>query len=143
MKFKKLKWSILSLILLLGIGLNSQTFAQEVSIQGKVINKEGISLPGITIVIKGTSIGAVTDNSGRFSLQIPSNAKTLVFSFVGMRTQEVSIDGKTNFEITMEEEVIGIDDVVVVGYGVQKKVNLTGSVGSVEVKIWLIKLLEM
>ena len=100
---------------------------QQKSISGKVTDFSGASLPGVSVVAKGTTIGVVTDMDGKYSLgNIPENA-TLQFSFVGMRTQEVTVGTNTNINIVLEEETIGLEEVVAVGYGVRKKTNLTGS----------------
>ncbi len=106
-------------------------FAQT-TITGKVTdsNKEG--LPGVSVVVKGTTVGTVTQTDGSFSLSVTQNAETLVFSFIGMRTAEELINGRTAINVTLEEETIGVDEVVVVGYGTQKKANLTGAVSSVD-----------
>jgi len=104
---------------------------QQKEISGKVTDAGGLPLPGVSVIVKGTTIGTVTDNDGAFSLNIPLNAETLQFSFVGMRTQEVPIAGRTIFTVVMEEETIGLEEVVAVGYGTQKKANLTGAVGTV------------
>ncbi|MFA7140413.1 MAG: SusC/RagA family TonB-linked outer membrane protein, partial [Proteiniphilum sp.] len=105
---------------------------QHKDISGKVTDARGEPLPGATVLIKGTSIGTVTDVDGIFSLRIPVNAATLQVSFVGMKTQEIPVAGRTSFNVVLEEEAIGLEEVVAVGYGVQKKVNLTGSVASVQ-----------
>ncbi len=104
---------------------------QQKSVSGKVTDSGGAPLPGVTIVLKGTANGTVSNIDGVFALQnIPENA-TLVFSFVGMKTQEVLIEGTAPLNIVMEENAIGVDEVVVVGYGTQKKINLTGAVGAI------------
>ncbi|MFN2396481.1 MAG: SusC/RagA family TonB-linked outer membrane protein [Bacteroidales bacterium] len=108
--------------------------AQQKEITGIVTDKQGGPLPGVSIVIKGTTTGTVTGNDGQFSLAIPDNAEILQFSFVGMRMQELPIEGKTTFTVVMEEETIGIDEVVAIGYGYVKKSDLTGSVTSVKAK---------
>jgi TonB-linked SusC/RagA family outer membrane protein len=105
--------------------------SQPATIGGKVSDKSGSPLPGVTVMVKGTTIGTITSNEGQFSLNVPSGAQTLTLSFVGMRTQEIPLGGQTQFTITMEESTFGVDEVVVVGYGTQRKVNLTGSVTSV------------
>ncbi|MDX1284098.1 MAG: TonB-dependent receptor, partial [Draconibacterium sp.] len=102
------------------------------NIRGKVKNAQGEELPGVTIIVKGTSIGTVTDTDGNFNLNIPANAETLVFSFIGMRTTEVAVGNTTNFDVTLEEETIGIDEVIAIGYGTIRKSDLTGSVTSVK-----------
>jgi len=100
-------------------------------IAGKVTDPSGLSIPGASVVVKGTTTGATTDNDGNFSLVLPNDAKILTFSFVGMKTQEMSIGNKTTFNITLLEETIGIEEVVAIGYGTQKKSDLTGSVDRV------------
>jgi len=96
-------------------------------VTGKVTDKTGIALPGVAIVVKGTTTGVITDANGNFTLSnIPENA-TLQFSFVGMRMQEIAVQGKTNVNIKLEDETIGIEEVVAIGYGTMKKSDLTGS----------------
>lgn len=105
---------------------------QNKSIRGTISNILGEPLPGVTILIKGTTTGTVTNADGNFSLNKVNPDAILVISFIGMRTQEIGIGNKSVFNITMEEESIGIEEVVAVGYGVQKKVNLTGAVDVVK-----------
>ncbi len=108
--------------------------AQPRIITGVVKNSSGVPVPGVTVIIKGTTRGITTDAEGRYSLQdVPENA-ILVFSFVGMKTQEAAIKNQTTINVTMEEEMIGLDEVVAIGYGTQKKVNLTGSVATVNLE---------
>ncbi|MCG6189699.1 TonB-dependent receptor [Maribellus maritimus] len=104
---------------------------QQKSVSGKVTDSSGAPLPGVTVVFKGTTQGTVTNADGEFSLSdIPVNA-TLQFSFVGMRTQEIVVGGQTVIDVKMEEDAIGIEEVVAIGYGTQKRINLTGAVNSV------------
>jgi TonB-dependent starch-binding outer membrane protein SusC len=112
-------------------GLNSQS-VQPVKISGVVRSNTGEPLPGVTVAVKGTTTGSITDFDGNFQMSIPSDAKTLVFSFVGMKSQEIEIAGKSTFKIVLEEESIGIEEVVAIGYGTAKKRDVTGSVGSVK-----------
>jgi len=105
---------------------------QPKTIQGKVTNEQGESLPGVSIIIKGTTIGTVTNIDGSFILNIPDNAETLVFSFIGMRSEDVIIGDQSVFTITLKEDVIGIDEIVAIGYGVVKKSDLTGSVSTIK-----------
>ena len=100
-------------------------------ITGKVSDDSGQTVPGASVVVKGSSIGTITDMDGKFSLNVPVDAKTLVISFVGMVTQEVAIGAKTNFGIVLAQETIGLEEVVAVGYGTVRKKDLTGSVSSV------------
>ncbi len=124
-KTVRLTFLLLSLILLAFLGN-----AQEISVSGKVTGSDGLGMPGVTVLIKGTAQGTVTDSDGNFSISnVPSDG-TLVFSFIGMRTQEIAVSGKTTINVVMEQETIGVDEVVVVGYGTQKKSDITGTVGS-------------
>lgn len=111
-------------------GINSQ----QKSVSGKVTDSAGGPLPGVSVVVKGTTTGVITDMDGKYSLpKVPENA-ILVFSFVGMKAQEAVVAGKTVLNVTLVEESIGIEEVVAIGYGMQKKSDLTGSVSSVNDK---------
>jgi len=100
-------------------------------ITGKITDQGGASLPGVSVVVKGTTAGVITDSDGNYSLSgIPANA-TLQFSFVGMKMQEIAIGNKTTVNVVLAEETIGLEEVVAIGYGTQKKSSLTGSVTSV------------
>ena len=101
------------------------------TISGKVTDSNEQPLPGVTVVIKGTTQGTITDTDGNYFLPDVSSDATLSFSFVGMKTQEVIIGSKTSIDIILQEEIIGMEEVVVVGYGTQKKSDITGSVASI------------
>ncbi|WP_176694100.1 STN domain-containing protein [Anaerophaga thermohalophila] len=94
---------------------------QQKTIRGIVTDSEGEPIPGVTVTVKGTTTGTITDMSGAFELFISSDAEVLVFSFIGMKSQEVVLGDQTRLEVTMQEEIMGLDEVVVVGYGTQKK----------------------
>ena len=100
---------------------------QNKTISGKVTDASGAPLPGVTVVVKSTVQGTITDVDGSFTLPNVPGDGTLVFSFVGMKTQEVGIAGKTTIKVVMEDDAIGLDEVVAIGYGMMKKSNLTGS----------------
>lgn len=107
---------------------------QKKSVSGKVTDSTGSSLPGVSVVLKGTTNGTITDVDGTYSLNnVPENS-VLQFSFVGMKSQEVAVGNKTSINVILEEETIGIEEVVAIGYGTQKKSDLTGSVASVNSK---------
>lgn len=106
---------------------------QQNSISGKVTDESAEPLPGVTVLVKGTTRGTVTNVEGEFNLSGITSETTLQFSFVGMRMQEVVVGNQTNISVTMLMDAIGIDEVVAVGYGVERKVNLTGSVDVVDV----------
>jgi TonB-linked SusC/RagA family outer membrane protein len=103
------------------------------NISGTVKASNGDPIPGVTVVVKGSAIGTITDFDGKYTLRGISADAVLVFSFVGMRTQEVAVTGRSVIDITLEEETIGLEEVVAVGYGVQKKANLVGAVSAVRV----------
>lgn len=101
---------------------------QERTISGTVTDEDGELLPGVTIYVQGTTQGTVSNANGEYTLTNVPGSATLVFSFVGLRTVEVPVEDRTSIDVTMETETIGLEEVVAVGYGTQKKVNLTGSV---------------
>ena len=104
---------------------------QQKSISGKVTDASGATIPGVSVVVKGTTNGTITDNYGKYSLSnIPENS-SLVISFVGMRTQEVKIGSQSAINVVLEEESIGIQEVVAIGYGTLKKGDVTGSVAKI------------
>ena len=104
---------------------------QQNPLTGKVTGSAGEPVPGVTVIVKGTSQGTITDAEGNYTLpNVPADA-TIVFSFVGMRTQEVAVNGRSLINVSLTEETIGLEEVVAVGYGVQKKVNLTGAISTV------------
>ena len=101
-----------------------------IEITGTVVDENGSALPGVTIMIKGTSLGTATDVNGSFKLQVPESntPNNLLCSFIGMKTQEIKlVNGKTNYKIVMEDEAQKLEDVVVTGYFQRKKVTQTGS----------------
>lgn len=104
---------------------------QDIHISGKVIDDKGESLIGVSLLVKGTTIGTITDFDGNFSLDVPSDA-VLVVSYVGYKTQEITVGTQKNLSITLSADNQLLDEVVVVGYGVVKKSDLTGAVGSVK-----------
>jgi len=104
---------------------------QKKEITGTVKDSKGQPLPGASVIVKGTTIGTITNNDGIFTLSVPADAKNISFSFVGMSTQEVAAYAKSEFNITLTEVAVGLDEVVAIGYGSMKKSDLTGSVGSV------------
>ena len=107
--------------------------AQNKMYSGKVTEQNGTSIPGVAVVIKGQNVGTITDFDGKFSISVPATAKTLVFSFVGLIPQEITLGTGTTLSVVMVADVIGVEEVVVVGFGTQKKVNLTGAVSAVKI----------
>ena len=125
--------SVLFLTLSLLVFASSNSFAQQLkTINGKVTDSSGTSLPGVSVVLKGTTSGSITDNNGKYTLaNVPGNA-TLQFSFVGMKMQEIIVGNKTSINVLMEEETIGLDEVVAIGYGTQKKGSVTAAVSEIK-----------
>lgn len=109
-------------------------FAQSQKIQGTVKTPSGEALPGVSVLEKNTYKGTVTDLSGFFTIDVSSTDATLVFSFIGYKTTEVPVNGKSSLQVVLEENVEGLEEVVVVGYGSVQKSDLTGSVSSVKMK---------
>jgi TonB-linked SusC/RagA family outer membrane protein len=106
------------------------TWAQQ-SITGTVIDEGGEPLPGVTVLIQGTTTGTVTNIDGIFNLSAPADG-TLEFSFVGMKPVVEPVNGRTNINVTMQPDAIGLEEVVAIGYGVQRKATLTGAIGNVK-----------
>ena len=106
-------------------------FAQ-VKITGKVTDAQSLALPGVSIVVKGTTTGTVTTADGDYQLNVPRGNETLVFSFIGYMSQEVPLNGRQSVDITLASDDKMLNEVIVVGYGQQKKETVTGSVASVK-----------
>ena len=107
---------------------------QQTAVSGRVTDHSGAPLPGVTVALKGTSQGTITNLNGSYQLPNIPHDGTLVFSFVGMKTQEFPVKGKATINVLMEEKSIGIEEVVAIGYGSMRKSDLTGSVSSVSSK---------
>ncbi|MBD2755737.1 SusC/RagA family TonB-linked outer membrane protein [Spirosoma validum] len=104
------------------------------NISGTVKDDKGQVVPGVNVLIKGTKTGTVTDIQGTFRLNLPKGNETLIFSYIGFKTQEIPVNGRTSLVVQMEEDAAALSEVVVVGYGVQKKASLTGAVATVDMK---------
>ena len=124
------------LIMLMGFFLFAhQLFAHDVSVSGNVKDEKGEALIGVSIQIKGTPTGNITDIDGNFTLSsVPANGE-LVFSYMGYETQTIPVKGKSVINVVLKEDSQALDEVVVVGFGTQKKVNLTGAVASVGAEV--------
>ncbi|GLU55573.1 SusC/RagA family TonB-linked outer membrane protein [Dyadobacter frigoris] len=120
---------ILSLFLAFGVALGA--FAQS-TVKGKVKDDQGQGLPGVSVVVKGTTAGSVSDIEGNYTVSTASGNAVLVFSFIGYLTQEIPLNNKSVLDVTLATDVKSLNEVVVVGYGTAKKATLTGSVVAVK-----------
>jgi TonB-dependent starch-binding outer membrane protein SusC len=104
-----------------------------IAISGKVTDEKGEALPGVNVILKGTTTGTTTNPEGRYTLSVPdaSAGGTLIFSYIGYTTEEVPINGRTEINISLVQDIKSLSEVVVVGYGTQKKSDLTGSITSI------------
>lgn len=118
---------LIALFSVLAIG----AYAQSKTVSGTVVDQIGEPVIGANVIVKGTTNGVITDLDGRFTLSNVPNNGTISISFIGYKDQEISVAGKTNFQVTLHEDNAMLDEVVVVGYGVQKKSDVTGAMTSV------------
>jgi TonB-linked SusC/RagA family outer membrane protein len=119
--------TILFIFLLSGI---SVALAQNITVKGTVVDKTGTGLPGVTVTVKSTTIGTQTDVNGRYTLSVPSNG-TLRFSFIGYNSQDIAVNGNSSVNVTLEDNTTGLNEVIVIGYGTQKKASVTGAISGV------------
>ncbi len=127
----KQKLKMLMMLFMLSIGFVS---AQNniLKITGKISDQNNSPLPGVTILVKGTNNGASTDFDGKYSINVKDRNATLLFSYIGYKTQEIKVSNQTTIDLVMEEDLVGLDQVVVVGYGTTKKDDLTGAISVVK-----------
>ncbi|MDP2335058.1 MAG: TonB-dependent receptor [Bacteroidota bacterium] len=135
--FKKLFFLFIFAVCVL-VGIEAQSMTEQESsnqpkaIRGQVLDNVGNTLPGATVLVKGTTLGTITDVNGNYSFSNVPDDAILIFSFIGMKRQEIAISNKTVINIKFEEETVGLEEVVAVGYGSQKKKDLTGSISTVK-----------
>ena len=109
---------------------------QQLTVTGKVTDSQtGDVMPGVNILVKGTTMGVLTDAGGKYSIAVPDPNAVLIFSFIGYTTQEQPVSGKAAIDIELEPAITELDEVVVIGYGTVKKKDLTGSVASVKAEL--------
>lgn len=116
-------------------GASRAQVSQERSVTGSVTSDQGEKLPGVSVILKGTTVGTVTDVDGKYTIAIPGEDAVLVFSYVGYTTREVSVEGRSVIDVLLEQDVTALEEVVVVGYGTQKKSHLTAAVDQVDAKV--------
>jgi len=110
-------------------------YAQELTITGTVKTEDGSTLPGVNVVVQGTTTGTITDVDGKFTLTVPSADIVLVFSYVGYQTHEVTLAGQTVVNVTLTEAITAIDEIVVIGYGTLERSRMTTSVSKIDDRI--------
>lgn len=129
-QFKKCKGRTIQLLLFTLFFFSAYTAYAQVNVTGKVVDITGEELIGVNVIIKGTSQGTVTDINGVFSLQVPNLSSTLVFTYVGFEELEVSLNGRSNIDVTLNQDTELLDEIVVVGYGTQRRASVTGAVST-------------
>lgn len=112
--------------------ISTNDILQTSEVRGKILDESGTGMPGVTVMVKGTSTGTATDVSGNYTINVPSGATTLVFSFIGYQTQEVDINNRSSINITMVPEAKELEEVVVTGYTSQAKRDIIGAVSVVD-----------
>jgi TonB-linked SusC/RagA family outer membrane protein len=123
------------LLLTASLVLVTSAFAQERTVTGKVTSAEdGSSLPGVNVVLKGTTAGTVTDVDGNYKISVPAEGGTLVFSFIGLTTSEIGVGSRSTVDVQMAADITQLSEIVVTGYGVQAKAEVTGAITSVSSK---------
>ncbi|TDB62727.1 SusC/RagA family TonB-linked outer membrane protein [Arundinibacter roseus] len=122
--------------IVLGMVVLLFAFAQAIAqpISGRVTDPKGEALPGVSVVIKGTSIGTLTDTDGTYRIDVETGNELLIFSFIGYKSQEILLANRTRLDLILQEDVASLDEVVVIGYGELKKTDLTGSVVRANIK---------
>ncbi|MGL1889226.1 MAG: TonB-dependent receptor [Reichenbachiella sp.] len=131
----KMTWKhLLKASLMVMAFISMDVMAQDRTITGKVSSASGETIPGVSVLVKGTSTGTVTDIDGDFSLSIGDDNSTLVFSFIGMETQEATVGSRSVIDITLEDDTQALEEVIVTGYSVDSRRETTGSVATIKPK---------
>lgn len=130
MEKNRVKGFITLLMLAVFMAFSLGSLAQQKQVSGKVTDDTGAGVPGVTVAVKGTTQGTIADMDGKYSLSVPANA-VLVYSYIGMISQEVTVGTQSVINVSLKADVIGVEEVVVVGYGTRMKEELTGAVSTV------------
>ncbi|WP_339881434.1 TonB-dependent receptor [Polaribacter vadi] len=123
--------SILSLLFLL---FTFSLSAQNIAITGTIVDNEGLPLPGVTVLVEGTKNGGTADFDGNYSINAPSDA-TLKFSSIGFVTKTINVNGRRVINVTLNEDISQLDEIVIVGYGTQERSNVTGAISTVDIAV--------
>ena len=128
---KKIKKTVSFFILMIFLMLSVYSFGQQVTVSGTVSEQSGDPLPGVNVFVPGTRAGTISDSDGKYSLSVPSGNVKLTFSYIGMVTQEIETNGLSTVNVTMMEDISQLEEVVVVGYGVMTRKDVTSSITTV------------
>ena len=131
MEKKCFKGFLAFLLLAVVLSFSNVLYAQQKTIQGKITDAGNTPLPGVSVSVKGTTVGTVTDVDGIYELIVPADAANLLYSYIGMKTQDIVIGTQTTINVVLQEDLVGLDEVVVIGYGTRIKEEITGSVSTV------------
>ena len=132
MNYKKAIRTNLLILFCLMFGIQQAVYGQGKSLSGRVIGEDGLPIPGVSVVEKGTTRGTITDANGNYSIQNVQPNSLLTFSFIGMKSQEITVGQQIKIDVVLTSVTIDLDEVVAIGYGTIKKSDLTGSVTSVQ-----------
>jgi TonB-dependent starch-binding outer membrane protein SusC len=133
MNLRKTFWKQISLFLIFAFVFGLQALqAQKLTITGKITNPKGEAFPGVTVIVKGTTVGTASGADGSYIINVPADNAVLQFSFIGYSKQDIPVSGKTVINVTMAEAVQQMEEVVVVGYGTQSRKSITGSMANVK-----------
>ena len=132
----KKQWKIMKIILFLllvfPVNISASVYSQNITVSGTVSDVKGETLPGVSVMVKGTTLGTATDSNGAFSFQVVDANSILVFSYIGYVVQEIPVGNRRTFNVTLSEDIKQIEEVVVVGYGTQKQGNLTAAISIIK-----------
>src|SRR5688500_7815494 len=117
-------------LLLAAVFLSTSVLAQ-IPVSGRVTSDQGDGLPGVNVLVRGTTVGTITNVDGKYNIDVPGNDAVLVFSYVGYRSEEVTVGDRTTWDVMMTPDVVSLSEVVVVGYGTEKKKDLTGAISTI------------
>ncbi|HEX2395049.1 MAG TPA: TonB-dependent receptor [Bacteroidales bacterium] len=123
---------IISPLVTYAVSSGANTTLQPITVSGTVIDADNVPLPGVYVVVEGTNTGVITDGNGKYSIEVSSQSASLVFSYVGYLSQTIAVAGNSVINVTMAEDVTAFEEVVVIGYGTQRKEAVTGSVASIK-----------
>jgi TonB-linked SusC/RagA family outer membrane protein len=111
---------------------NSLHFDEDILITGQVVDARQTPLPGVSVQVKGTTIATATDKNGKYSIRVPNTQSVLIFTYIGFEIQEIEVGNQRKIDVTLIEKIADLNDIVVIGYGTQKRSDLTGSISSIK-----------